>query len=268
MHAEWRLEMASATDRGRVRQQNEDSLALDPDTGYAVLADGMGGYRAGEVASRIAVATVEAGVRKLVRQDGYAHLAGPAIERLLSDQAAHANAAVYRSAQDDEACAGMGTTLVAALWHATGMAVAHVGDSRLYRLRANRLAQLTRDHSLMQDQIDSGVISRDQARRAPNRNLVTRALGIAPEVEVEVHTYGVSPADVYLLCSDGLTEMLDDMDIERTLVRGAGDLACAAASLVQQANERGGRDNVSVILAQLVNRNAGAGSGTPAAASR
>jgi len=251
MPAAWALEMASATDQGKVRSQNEDSLALDPGAGYAVLADGMGGYNAGEVASRIAVATVEAEMAKLARRRGYADLPAPVIEGLLADQAVHANAAIYRAARQEQAYAGMGTTLVIALWHGTRMAVAHIGDSRLYRLRANRLAQVTRDHSLLQDQIDSGIISREQARHAPNRNFLTRALGIDAVVEVEVHTYDVAPEDLYLLCSDGLTDMLDDQDIERTLTRRGADLTSAADLLVQQANERGGRDNISVILARL-----------------
>lgn len=252
MPAAWALEMTSATDRGRVRSQNEDSLAFDSGMGYAVLADGMGGHNAGEVASRLAVATVEADMKKLARQEGYARLAAFEIQRLVADLVAHANAAIYRAARREQAYAGMGTTLVIALWHQARVAVAHVGDSRLYRLRANRLVQLTRDHSLLQDQVDSGLLSREQARRAPHRNLITRAVGIEAKVEAEVHVHDAVSGDLYLLCSDGLTDMLDDRDIERTLARARRSLACAVDALVQQANDRGGRDNISVVLAQWV----------------
>jgi protein phosphatase len=134
------------------------------------------------------------------------------------------------------------------------MSVGHIGDSRLYRLRGETLEQITRDHSLLQEQIDSGLITREQARHSQNKNLVTRAVGIDPQVEAEVHTYGVEQGDIYLLCSDGLSDMVSDEDIQRTLNSLSANLDLAARQLVQQANDNGGRDNVSVILVR-VNRN-------------
>jgi protein phosphatase len=145
----------------------------------------------------------------------------------------------------------MGTTLVVAVWCDNRMAVGHVGDSRLYRLRGGTLEQITRDHSLLQEQIDSGMITKEQARNSQNKNLVTRAVGIDPEVETEVHTYPVELGDIFLLCSDGLSDMVTDEDIELTLSSLQANLQLAAEQLVQQANDNGGRDNVSVILVRV-----------------
>ncbi len=146
----------------------------------------------------------------------------------------------------------MGTTLVVALWHDNQMTVGHIGDSRLYRLRDDTFEQVTRDHSLLQEQIDSGMITREQAKFSQNKNLVTRAVGIDPEVEAEVHTYPVQPGDLYLLCSDGLSDMVTDEDIQLTLSSLQANLPLAAEQLVQQANDNGGRDNISVILVRVV----------------
>jgi protein phosphatase len=145
----------------------------------------------------------------------------------------------------------MGTTLVVALWHDNQISVGHIGDSRLYRLRGGALEQITRDHSLLQEQIDSGMITKEQARHSQNKNLVTRAVGIDPEVETEIHTYSVQPGDVYLLCSDGLSDMVTDEDVQLTLSSLAANLPLAAEQLVQLANDNGGRDNVSVILVRI-----------------
>jgi protein phosphatase len=146
----------------------------------------------------------------------------------------------------------MGTTLVVALWHDDHMIVGHIGDSRLYRMRGSKLEQVTRDHSLLQEQIDSGLITKEQARHSQNKNLVTRAVGIDPEVDAEVHSYPVQPGDIYLLCSDGLNDMVTDEDMELTLSSLQANLPLAAEQLVQQANDNGGRDNVSVILVRVL----------------
>jgi len=145
----------------------------------------------------------------------------------------------------------MGTTLVVTLFRDNRLSVAHIGDSRLYRQRDDKLEQVTRDHSLLQEQIDSGMITREAARRSQNKNLVTRALGIEPEVEAEIHTYDVRPGDLYVLCSDGLNDMVEDEDIELTLNAMGSNLPLAANQLVQMANDNGGRDNVSVVLVRV-----------------
>jgi PPM family protein phosphatase len=251
MPAGWVLDIASATDRGRVRSENEDSLSADARLAYAVLADGMGGYNAGEVASRIAVATVDTAMRKPHVEAALRTAMSAAVEKTVAEQVLSANEAIYRAAQSRPEYSGMGTTLVMALWRGTSVIVAHVGDSRVYRLRDAILQQVTRDHSFLQDQIDSGLIDPEQARYAPHRNLVTRALGVGRCVDVEVHTHEAMAGDVYLLCSDGLSDMLHERDMTAALCGGEPDLQRVAAALVRQANEKGGRDNISVILARL-----------------
>ena len=246
------LEVATATDSGMVRSHNEDSIAADQEVGLAVLADGMGGYNAGEVASGIAVELIRAEMSKALAGKKPEELNGQSAEQLITDHATRANAAIYQAAQSQPQYSGMGTTLVVALWHDNHISVGHVGDSRLYRLRDGVLEQVTRDHSLLQEQIDSGMITKEQARHSQNKNLVTRAVGIDPEVETEVHTYPVQPGDIFLLCSDGLNDMVTDEDIQMTLASLAANLPLAAQQLVQQANDNGGRDNVSVILVRVV----------------
>jgi protein phosphatase len=243
------LEVATATHSGMVRSHNEDSIAADAEIGLAVLADGMGGYNAGEVASGIAVAMISDEMKKLLEGAG-AEVNGA--EDLLSEHVARANAAIYHAAQNQPQYSGMGTTLVVALWYDNKMAVGHVGDSRLYRLRGETLEQVTRDHSLLQEQIDSGMITKEQGRFSQNKNLVTRAVGIDEEVETEVHTYPVQPGDIYLLCSDGLSDMVTDEDLQLTLSSLQANLPLAAEQLVQQANDNGGRDNISVILVRVL----------------
>jgi len=247
----WVLDMASATDCGRVRAQNEDSLAVNADLGYAVLADGMGGHAAGEVASRIAVATVDAEMRRLGQADVLAGMSATRVADTVLSHVTAANAAIYHAGRGEPAYAGMGTTLVMALWHDETIVIAHVGDSRLYRMRGDTLVQMTRDHSFLQEQIDLGLIDRANARHAPSRNLVTRALGIDANVQVDVHTHPAQIGDLYLLCSDGLSDMVDDADMTEALKTSTRDLARTAEDLVRQANKNGGRDNISVILARL-----------------
>ena len=245
------LEVATATHPGMVRSHNEDSIAADAEIGLAVLADGMGGYNAGEVASGIAVELIKTEMRKSLTGKRPGDLNGQGAEQLITRHSASANAAIYHASQSQPQYSGMGTTLVVALWHEDKISVGHIGDSRLYRLRDGKLEQVTRDHSLLQEQIDSGMITREQARHSQNKNLVTRAVGIDPEVETEVHTYPVQAGDIYVLCSDGLNDMVTDEDIELTLSSLQANLPLAAQQLVQQANDNGGRDNVSVILVRV-----------------
>src|SRR5499426_2925585 len=245
------LEVATATHSGMVRSHNEDSIAADATFGLAVLADGMGGYNAGEVASGIAVELIKVELKKALGEKNSEKLDGASVERLIADHGARANTAIYQAAQSHPQYAGMGTTLVVALWHDNRMVVGHIGDSRLYRWRGGTLEQVTRDHSLLQEQIDSGMITKEQARHSQNKNLVTRAVGIDPQVEAEVHTYTVQQGDIYVLCSDGLSDMVSDEDMQLTLSSLQTNLSLAAQQLVQQANDNGGRDNVSVILVRV-----------------
>jgi len=249
------LEMASATHTGMVRAHNEDSIGTDASIGLAVLADGMGGYNAGEVASGIAVALITKETRETVLRIPPNELDAQSgelmAERILHTVTAKANASIYQAANSQPQYAGMGTTLVVVLFCDNQATVAHIGDSRLYRLRDGTLDQITRDHSLLQEQIDSGMISKEMARRSQNKNLVTRAVGIEPEVEAEVRTFEVREGDMYLLCSDGLNDMVEDEDIHLTLSSLSANLSLAASQLVQMANDNGGRDNISVILIRV-----------------
>jgi protein phosphatase len=249
------LQIVSITDPGRVRGHNEDCVESRPEFGIVVLADGMGGYNAGEVASGMATSSITAGLAQAWTRDALKSLdrdqAMALSQSVVQEQSAKANAAIYAAAQKDPHCAGMGTTLVACLFYDDFLTVAHIGDSRLYRMRNDILEQVTRDHSLLQEQIDAGLISREDARNSHNKNLVTRAVGIDPEVEAEVHSHDVEEGDIYLLCSDGLNDMIEDEEIQMTLITLRSNLELTAQQLVQAANDAGGRDNVSVMLVQV-----------------
>ncbi|WP_344763363.1 Stp1/IreP family PP2C-type Ser/Thr phosphatase [Actimicrobium antarcticum] len=247
------LEFAVRTDTGRVRPHNEDAIALSPDFGLLVLADGMGGYNAGEVASSIATSIVPQVIESRLRLLAAApsDSAPEDFGDLLIDAVSYANLAILDAAFDEPAYAGMGTTLVVALFQRGQLTLAHVGDSRCYRFRDEVLEQLTRDHSQLQDQIDAGLISPELAQFAENRNLITRAVGIDDALEVEVHTYPIAPDDVYLLCSDGLSDMLTAQQISDILHASGHSLQEAADNLVTSANDYGGSDNISVMLVRV-----------------
>jgi protein phosphatase len=251
-----RFTMVCQTDSGRVRDHNEDVVLVNGSVGLAVLADGMGGYNAGEVAARVAVDVVAEGAIQAVedaRSNGKSLTeADPAIGLsraglVLRDQILRANEAVFEAALNDPEYEGMGTTIVATLLTGRRLVVAHVGDSRCYRLRNGVLMALTRDHSLLQEQIDCGEWAEDAAKNFPHKNLVTRALGAERYVQVDIAGHVVEPDDLYLLCSDGLTDMLDPPEMA-ALLKGNGDLEHKVTSLVQAANEAGGRDNISAVL--------------------
>jgi protein phosphatase len=242
------LQLACETHPGQIRPENEDSMAADAETGFAVLADGMGGHNAGEVASRMATEVVSARIRA---DASIGRLLGSCAEELITEYIEDANSAVLEAASTNAEYHGMGTTIVVAVWHESGVTYGHVGDSRLYRFRDGRLEQLTRDHSVVQEQVDLGVITAEQARFAMNRNVLTRAVGIDPYVGADIATQPFRANDVYLLCSDGLTDMLTDQTIAGTL-RSCPDVRSAATRLLELANEAGGLDNISLILMQVV----------------
>ena len=256
------LEIATCTDPGMVRSHNEDSVAADPANGLVVLADGMGGYNAGEVASGMATTVIVTEMRQLLTgvkpHDVDKGSSEEIAARLVREQVLKANTSIFQAAQSQPQYAGMGTTLVVCLFYDNRVLVAHLGDSRLYMLRDGSFRQVTRDHSLLQEQIDSGIITAEQAKKAAHKNLVTKALGIDPVVEPEIHEYDTRPSDVYLLCSDGLCDMVEDEDIGMTLQALGGNLKLAAQQLVQMANDNGGRDNVSVILVRVLREYPGA----------
>jgi protein phosphatase len=248
------LEVVARTDPGMIRSHNEDAVFGDAQLGLVILADGMGGYNAGEVASGMATTLLANNFSQIVptSQPKIMEAGGESqAHRLLFEQISDTNSSIFNAAQSQPQYAGMGTTLVLAWFYDNLLIVAHVGDSRLYRLRGENCEQITRDHSLLQEQLDSGMITAEEARFSQNKNLVTRALGVDPVVEPEIHDYVAQAGDIYLLCSDGLNDMVEDEEIGLTLQALGSNLSLAADQLVQMANDNGGRDNVSVILVKV-----------------
>lgn len=245
MHASPQTRFVMLTDVGRVRTNNEDACAADPDLNLFVVCDGMGGAAGGEVASQEAVASFLAHARQLRFQDDTAHR--------LESAMVHANRAVYQRAASQPRLRGMGTTMVALQVEAeeNSVWVAHAGDSRCYRLRNGKLARLTDDHSLVEEQLRSGVITPEEAQRSHLRNVITRVVGSQPEMEPEIAQFVAAPGDLYLLCSDGLTRDLADFDLLSILSRHRDTLSRAARVLVDAANLLGGGDNITVLLVEI-----------------
>lgn len=237
------------TDPGLIRDNNEDAFSINEGIGLAVLADGMGGYNAGEVASSMAATLINEDLSRWMAQAGAA-VSLPDLHQALEISVSNANLAVFRASRDNPQYAGMGTTLVVGVFHGNQLVLGHIGDSRCYRWRGNELAQITRDHSLLQEQLDAGLITPEQAAMSLNKNLVTRALGVEDAVALEVHQHDVEAGDTYLMCSDGLSDMVRDADIARVLQSGL-PLDQQAKGLVDLANAYGGRDNITVLLVQI-----------------
>lgn len=244
------LEFACLSDTGRVRTLNEDAVAVDRDFGIAVLADGVGGNRGGDVASRMAVDIVGERLRAKIRQFR-AGARQPTPPQFTEQIVAEANLAIHEASRKQPGCSGMGTTLALAVFYERNVALLHVGDSRIYRLRNGQLQLLTRDDSLLNDQVALGLISAKDAGNSHNRHLVTQALGAAPEVPVHLREEDARSGDVYLLCSDGLNDLVEESDIELIVDSLKTNLPLAAAHLIQLANDNGGYDNVSVALARV-----------------
>jgi PPM family protein phosphatase len=254
MPSSLRILSATLSDVGRVREHNEDAVFADNSIGLAVLADGMGGYMAGEVASQIAIEVV----REHLGDARSASVLGRVDPLTGHTNAAHrmraavieANQRIYVEAAKKRDQDGMGTTLVSLLLYGETACVAHVGDSRCYRYRGKKLSQLTRDHSLVQEQIDAGKLTAEEAKKSGYKNLVTRALGIDALTEADISEFRVNNGDTYLLCSDGLSDMVPDELIEAEMSIDI-PIEKMAANLVEQANRNGGRDNISVCLVRV-----------------
>ncbi len=234
------------TDPGLARENNEDAFSFDEGRGVAVLADGMGGYNAGEVASSMAATIINAEMNRWLAEAG-ASASLQDIRRALEICVGNANTAVFRAANSNAQYAGMGTTLVAGVFRGPDLVLGHIGDSRCYRLRQGELAQITKDHSLLQEQIDAGLLTPEQAALSVNKNLVTRALGVDDAVLLEIHEHTAESGDVYLMCSDGLSDMVKDAEIA-TILQLPLTLEQRAKTLIDTANAHGGRDNITVLL--------------------
>ena len=245
-----KINIFGLTDVGRVRTHNEDAVGWDERVGLAILADGMGGHNAGEVASDMAVHKIRSALDDVlspdILQSGMVNY-----QEAVHDAIAYANHEIYQASHHRAECAGMGTTVVMTFFHNGEVILANVGDSRIYRFRDNALAQVTSDHSLVQEMIDNGFLSAEQAQTATNRNLITRALGIGEQVEIDICVEPTQPGDVYLLCSDGLSDMVPEGEIDAILQQSHTNPEEASRQLVIRANEMGGADNISVILVNV-----------------
>ncbi len=240
-----RFQFASRSDTGRVRARNEDRLQVAPERGWAVLADGMGGYRGGDVAAALAVAQVMQGLEAGSASSG--GIPPDCVSGVLRRSVEAANTCIFRASLADPDLSGMGATVVAAVFLPGRLFCAHAGDSRLYRFRDGKLSLLTRDHSTLQEFVNAGLIEEDVARRAHFRGMLTRGLGVVAEVDPEMAEHDIEAGDLYLMCSDGLTDMLADEEVENELARELSPEQ-TVQTLVELANRRGGRDNISVIV--------------------
>lgn len=240
------IQMSGMTHQGMVRINNEDSISVLDDLGVAILADGMGGHQAGEVASSMAVEMIRQHFSDIT---GTPNTAADGDNMLESIELA--NTAVFELSQQRPECAGMGTTIVVCSFVDGKIVTGHVGDSRLYRLRDNQLEQITQDHSVVQELVSRGFMSKEEANNSMNKNLVTKALGIEENVEADLNEQDYHSGDVFLLCSDGLSDVVPDPEIETTLVENQQDIGVAAQALVDQANAAGGPDNISVVLVRV-----------------
>ena len=238
------------TDPGRARDNNEDSVVYDEPTLTVVLADGMGGYNAGEIASGMATAFIKSELSRWLTEAGDGAKAKE-VRRAMEICVDNANRSIFNSANSNAQYAGMGTTLVTGVFRDDKLVLGHIGDSRCYRLRGGVLEQITKDHSLLQEQMDAGLITPEQAATSSIKNLVTRALGVDDSVLLEVNEHQVQVGDLYLLCSDGLSDMMDDGAIAK-IVTTELTLEQKAAQLIDLANENGGRDNISVLLVEVL----------------
>lgn len=244
------VKIYSETDPGRARSQNEDSIASDAEMGLCILADGMGGHNAGEVASGMATAFIKSEMCEALTRAGK-NGTPAALQQALTQSIEKANSAIFNMSRTNRQYAGMGTTLVVGVFYGDALELAHIGDSRCYRLRDKQMQQLTKDHSLLQEQVDSGLVAADSAiPRSPGQNLVTRALGVDQVVQADIDHFDLALGDIYLLCSDGLSDMVSD-DAIAAILRSEEPFEQKPKQLVAAANEGGGRDNISVMLVQV-----------------
>ncbi len=261
MNFRGKLQFVARTDVGQVRDHNEDFITENESQGFAVLADGMGGLNAGEVASSMCVHLIVDELNdyrngtSLIEAEILSNESDLSVQaEVLRKAVEKANDSIFHVSQTQANCQGMGTTVIAAYYYDNKLAVAHVGDSRVYRLRAGRLEQITKDHSFVQELIDKGLFTKEEARSSDKKNVVTRAMGVAPYVEVEVHEHETEVGDIYLMCSDGLHDLVPDVDIENSMIQLGPNLNELAAHLINMANASGGKDNISVILTRVQKR--------------
>lgn len=237
--------VSGSTDVGRVRHSNEDSYGIYPDLHLYVVADGMGGHVAGEVASRLAVEAIRSSLAAMLKKGG-----SSLPDQRLVGAIQQANEHIIQTSKEDSRLIGMGTTVVGALLDRGTAYIGHVGDSRAYLLRSKEITQLTKDHSLLNEYLQKGLISPENMQDYPYKHIITRALGSHPVVEVELQTIDLQPNDCFLLCTDGLTNMLSEKDIYTVLMTMDNDPEKGCRRLIEAANSKGGEDNITAVLFQ------------------
>ncbi|MCL4523211.1 MAG: Stp1/IreP family PP2C-type Ser/Thr phosphatase [Acidobacteria bacterium] len=250
-----RIQVGARTDLGRVRQNNEDSFKLVPELNLFILSDGMGGEAHGEVASHLAVEAIAAHCLESGQKPDVPYLVPPRADldektNRLASAVQLANRMIYESAQKHAAQRGMGATVVAIWINDQRLSVAHVGDSRVYLLRSGEFQQITDDHSLVAEQVRRGILTKEQAESSDMQSVLIRALGIEPEVQVDADEHLLMEGDILVLCSDGLSRMVTDLEIASTLLSRTGTQS-SADRLIELANEYGGEDNVSVVVVRV-----------------
>lgn len=252
MASKLKLEFAGLTDVGRVREKNEDAIAISEEFQFAVLADGMGGYNGGEIASEMAVSGIKEILEKGLRRSCFPFFwrRNRSVRQILEYAISEVNQRIYQKARSDLHYHGMGTTLLVAVFHGNVVTIAHIGDSRIYRFRDGGLEQLTRDHTWVENQVRMGWMNKEEAQVSTNKNLLTRALGVYENVSADVQEMLILPGDTYLLCSDGLTDMLSEQALQFYLRFQGVDVQSMCQHFLTAANEEGGIDNISVILVQ------------------
>jgi serine/threonine protein phosphatase PrpC len=237
------------SDIGLVRENNEDVWGQLPEIGFFALADGMGGHQAGEIAARIAITSLCKAIKiklKRFKEEPGTEKVRDLVKRAI----VQVNARVYKMSRTDHALYGMGTTLCCMLFYRNQFILAHVGDSRIYRLRDQKLEQLTKDHSLLRELIDQGKLNEEQATDFLYKNIITKAIGTEPKVDPAVDVIEVQPDDLFLMCTDGLSDLLSEEEMQNILLQG-GAIQESAAALIESANAKGGRDNITVVIATV-----------------
>lgn len=238
------------SDIGLVRQNNEDVWAELPEYNFYVLADGMGGHQAGEIAAKEAVNALCHIIKKAFVSPEDSKISLEEARLIIEHAIEMVNGIVFKMGQKDRELKGMGTTLCSLLFHPKGLVYAHVGDSRIYRLRGNKMKQLTKDHSLLRELVDLGQLNEQQATDFLYKNIITKAVGTELYLEPSVHSCDVADEDIYMMCSDGLSDLLSKTEMEN-IVNKASTIQDAAKKLVKAAKDKGGHDNVTVVLAKV-----------------
>lgn len=245
---------AGLSDTGLVRQNNEDVWSSEPDIGLYLLADGMGGHQAGEIAARETVNALKESIRSNLTSDNSTYLETLSdLSGFLRKAIVYANSVVYKMGKTTPNLRGMGTTLCCMLFHNKGLVFAHVGDSRIYRLRGTKLEQLTKDHSLLSELVAKGKLSENQVSGFLYKNIITKAMGTDHKIDPTIAKKRVALGDIYMMCSDGLSDLLSPEEISEILTKSSS-IELAAKNFIDCANEKGGRDNITVLIAKIVSK--------------